>query len=119
MRKTGRGEKFKERAEAHTTPIYIERDGLRFWKHNEVERLITARLADLNEVEEMIQLAHRSRKEGENFLNTRYSEWELDYRIERIIATENLLRERVRQAKKIYDELLDIYEQEKALRSGH
>ncbi len=40
------------------------------------------------------------------------------YRIERIIATEDLLRERVRQAKNIYDELLDMYEKEKTLRSG-
>jgi len=112
------GAKHGKRTEAHTTPIYIQHDGLRFWKYNKAKKLINAKLADLDEIEEIIQLAHRSRKEGKNYLNTEYREWELDYRIERIIATEDLLRERVRQTKEIYAHLLEIYEQEKTLRSG-
>ncbi|RKX43992.1 MAG: hypothetical protein DRP64_07355, partial [Verrucomicrobia bacterium] len=110
------GTKHAEGAEAHTTPIYLQRDGLRFWKYDEVEKLISARVTDLNEVEEMIQLAHRSKEEGKNLLNTKYREWEIPFRCERIIATEDLLRERVREAQEIYDGLLATYEQEKALR---
>ncbi len=110
------GTKHAEGAEAHTTPIYLERDGLRFWKYNEVENLIGARLADLNETEEMIQLAHRSKEEGKNLLNTKYREWEVEFRYERIIATQDLLREKVQETRKIYDNLLEIYQQEKALR---
>jgi len=111
------GLKFKKRALAHTTPIYLEREGLRFWKYDEVEDLINARLADLHDVEEMIRLAHKSKAEGKNFLNTEFREWALDYRIDRIIATEDLLRERVRTAEERYTQLRDIYENEKVLRA--
>ena len=92
-------------------------EGLRFWKYDEVEDLINARLADLHDVEEMIRLSHKSKAEGKNFLNTEFREWELDYRIDRIIATEDLLRERVRTAEERYAQLHDIYENEKALRT--
>jgi len=108
---------FAKRAEAHTTPIYLECDGLRFWKYNEVEKLISDQLAILDEIEEMTQLAHRSKEKGKNLLNTEYQEWELDYRIERIIATENLLREKIGKTRKIYAELLDLHRQEKKRRS--
>ncbi|RKX34548.1 MAG: hypothetical protein DRP64_19995 [Verrucomicrobia bacterium] len=106
------GSTFRERAEAHTTPIYLERDGLRFWKRNEAVALIRERLADLNEVEEMIQNAHLTLDTGSNYLNTTYSTWELNYRCERIIATEDLLRDRIQEAQDIYDDLLEIYQQE-------
>ncbi|RKX45537.1 MAG: hypothetical protein DRP64_04560 [Verrucomicrobia bacterium] len=111
------GSTFAKRAEAHTTPIYLECGGLRFWKYNEVKKLISDQVVSLNEIEEMIQLAHRSREEDKNLLNTKYQEWELDYRIERIIATEDLLREKIWRAQKIYAELLEIYKQEKMRRS--
>ena len=42
---------------AHTTPVYVVREGLRFWKFEAVDDLITARLANLDDVEKLIERA--------------------------------------------------------------
>lgn len=52
-------------------------------------------------------------------MNSKYEEWELEFRCERIIATKDLLREKIRETQKIYDELLAVYQREKTLRSGN
>ena len=102
-----------KRAEAHTTPIYVKRNGLRFWKYNQVEKLLNARKADLDEVEKMIQLAHQTHDEGVNHLDFN---WEYKYRADRIIATESLLMERVQSTRAIYDNLRITFKQESSLR---
>lgn len=107
---------FHNRAEALTTPVYVVQKGLRFWNYEKAEKIIKCQLAVLDEIEEMIQLAHKSKAEGKNLLNTKYQEWELDFRIERIIATEDAIRERINSAKDIYESLLSIHKKESKLR---
>jgi len=41
----------KDESAAHTTPIYLKRPALRFWKHDEIPRLIDRSLASLKELE--------------------------------------------------------------------
>ena len=43
----------KDRSVAHTTPIYLKRPSLRFWKHEEVPQLIERSLASLQDLEEV------------------------------------------------------------------
>jgi len=111
------GVDFRNRAEAHTTPIYVIRNGLRFWKYDAVEKLIADRLSDLNEIEEMVRLAHQSKREGKNMLNSKYKGWDLEFRIDPIISMQDELKVRAQQAKTIYDNLLSIYATEQVIRS--
>ena len=115
------GIEFRNRTEAHTTPIYVVREGLRFWKHVEVEKLITDRLADLDEVEELIQLAEQSKREDKNLRKSPYTnwgEWAREYRVAPIIAQQEKLRPRMQKAMEIYDNLRSIHAAEKAIRSA-
>ncbi|MAM91834.1 MAG: hypothetical protein CMI15_10215 [Opitutaceae bacterium] len=43
----------KDRSVAHTTPIYLKRPSLRFWKHEEVPELIERSLKSLQELEDV------------------------------------------------------------------
>lgn len=42
---------------AHTTPIYVIRDNLRFWKFEAVDQLIAKRLVSLDEIEHLVAQA--------------------------------------------------------------
>jgi hypothetical protein len=42
---------------AHTTPVYVSRDSLRFWKLDSVEQLLAKRLTSLDEIEAAIEAA--------------------------------------------------------------
>lgn len=106
---------FHNRAEAHTTPVYVVRKGLRFWNYKKAEKIIKDQIAVLDEIEEMIQRAHKSKREGKNLLNNKF---EHTLRIERIIATEDAIRERIKSAKAIYDELICIHKSEQSLRAS-
>jgi len=48
---------------AHTTPVYVTRKGLRFWKLDEVEPLIAKRLQQLDEIETIVAEAKQSVKD--------------------------------------------------------
>lgn len=102
-----------KQAKAITTPIYVKRNGLRFWKYSQVEQLLKDRQADLDQIKHFIHLAHKTHDEGVNYLG---SNWEYKFRAERIIATESLLLERVQEAKAIYDSLRAVFKQESVLR---
>jgi hypothetical protein len=94
-------------SKAHTTPIYVQREGLRFWKFNEVENLIALRLKSLAEVEAVIAdaIARNARGEVEN-----------DRTIKQLALQGSLLLERVETAKSFYETLKRTYKKEQSLR---
>lgn len=49
---------------AHTTPVYIKRKGMRFWKTSAVEQLIDKRLEQLQEIEKIVADARQNVKDG-------------------------------------------------------
>ncbi len=97
-----------EGTRAHTTPIYVVRKGLRFWKYDSVPELIGKRDASLAEVERIVSEAQAGRN----------SEGKPDDErpITELAEQGPELLKRVEAAKKIYAELRSIAEQEAALR---
>jgi hypothetical protein len=81
---------------AHTTPVYVVRDGLRFWKFDGLEELLAQRQASLAEIEEMIREAQRLEARGANEKNL--------YR-KQLARQGDLLRQRVAAARALYAEL--------------
>jgi hypothetical protein len=78
---------------AHTTPVYVVRDGSRFWKFEKLEELIAKRLASLAEIEKLISEARaldaQGRLEGDRYrkqLATRQG----DLLLQRVIAARGL-----------------------------
>jgi len=51
----------RDGARAHTTPVYVTRNGLRFWKYDSVEELIAKREASLAEIEHIVAEAQAGR----------------------------------------------------------
>jgi hypothetical protein len=92
---------------AHTTPVYIVREGLRFWKFDGVDESIAKREASLVQVEEIVVEARRLEREGK---------LESD-RYRKELAREGaLLLERVSLARSQYEELKRIAEAERSRR---
>lgn len=56
---------------AHTTPVYVVRDGFRFWKFEALDELIQKRLASLEQIEQIVAEARRLNAEGK-LENDRY-----------------------------------------------
>ncbi|NIA14029.1 MAG: hypothetical protein GWP08_08105 [Nitrospiraceae bacterium] len=50
--------------QAHTTPAYVVRPGLRFWKHDEVETFVNKCLGHLDEIEDLVHAADLHMKIG-------------------------------------------------------
>jgi hypothetical protein len=92
---------------AHTTPIYVVRDSLRFWKYDAVEELLAKRGASLYEIESIVADALAKQEKGEIGANKLHGELALQA---------EALRERVREARRQYDELRKLYESEAAAR---
>lgn len=78
---------------AHTTPVYVIRDNLRFWKFEAVDQLIAKRLVSLDDIEHLVVQARPP--EGQAKAQTD--------RVERQLAAqgEDLLA-RVRTAREVY-----------------
>lgn len=96
-------------SEAHTTPVYVIRKPLRFWKHANVQDLVRKRLDSLSEVEQMVATARdldRAKK--------------IDYhRSWKQVAIQSAdLLSRVAAARRFYEDLLRSAEQERAIRAG-
>jgi hypothetical protein len=53
-----------EGTSAHTTPVYVIRDGFRFWKHDALEGLFAKREESLKQVEALVAEARRLDGEG-------------------------------------------------------
>ncbi|MCL4217104.1 MAG: CehA/McbA family metallohydrolase [Candidatus Hydrogenedentes bacterium] len=95
-------------SEALTTPIYIQRKGLRFWKYDAVPALIEKRLAQLGEIDQIIDEAAKAFDEGT-----------LDYARRdkvQLVIQGDALRERVNAARRLFEDLKATYESEAATR---
>jgi hypothetical protein len=93
---------------AHTTPVYVIRDGLRFWKYDALDDLFEKRLASLGQIEEIVAEARRLDSEGK-LENDRYRK--------QLAKQGDALLERVAQARKLYDQLKQVAKAEKEPRS--
>jgi hypothetical protein len=94
---------------AHTTPVYVIRKGLRFWKFDGLDNLIAKRLASLGEIEQIIAEARRLDAEGK-LSNDRYRK--------QLAQQGDALQQRVSQARVMYDELKRVAESERGQRAA-
>ncbi len=92
---------------AHTTPVYIVREGLRFWKFDGLAGLIQKRLASLAEVEQIVAQARRLDAEGK-LENDRYRK--------ELARQGDALLERVSPVRKLYADLQRVADAERAPR---
>jgi hypothetical protein len=97
-----------EGTSAHTTPVYFVREGLRFWKFDELDGLFEKRLVSLGEIERIVAEAKRLEAEGK---------LEQDRYRKQLALQGNLLLERVAKARGVYDELKRVAATERALRT--
>lgn len=94
---------------AHTTPVYVRREGLRFWKFNALEELFAKREESLRQVENLVAEARRLDAEGR---------LEQD-RYRKLLALQgDALLERVSLARQVYAGLKRTAEQEGNRRTG-
>ncbi|MCC6420510.1 MAG: CehA/McbA family metallohydrolase [Gemmataceae bacterium] len=82
---------------AHTTPVWVTRQGLRPWKYEAVDELLAKRLASLRSIEDLYQKRKANPKD-------------------RFVMLWPKLEERLTAARKIYDDLRQVAAQEKPLR---
>jgi hypothetical protein len=94
-------------SKAHTTPIYVVREPLRFWKFNQVEDLIARRFNSLAEVEQIIAEAVAQDARGEVDDNQT---------IKQLALQGPQLLERVQNAKQFYEDLYLTFRKEQTLR---
>ncbi|MBM3289244.1 MAG: hypothetical protein FJY92_03755 [Candidatus Hydrogenedentes bacterium] len=92
---------------AHTTPVYVVREGLRFWKYDVVPALLEKRLASLTEIEGIVADAHARNAAGQADDNRA---------IKQLALQGPALLERVQSAKQLYTDLARVAEREKAAR---
>ncbi|NUM56477.1 MAG: CehA/McbA family metallohydrolase [Candidatus Hydrogenedentes bacterium] len=94
---------------AQTTPIYVIRDGFRFWKHEDVPELVQKRLTSLGEIEQFVADAQRQNAAGEV---------EDNRPIKQLAIQGPALLERVQAARSLYAELLRIADAEGPARAA-
>ncbi len=101
-------------SKAHTTPVYVVRDALRFWKHEVVGKLIDKRLSSLVRVRKMVAevLEHPARTED---ADSNGWEW---WQLKRLAQQGPELLQRVTVAEQTYEELRQIQAQERAIRTS-
>ncbi len=92
---------------AHTTPVYVVREGLRFWRFDGLEALFEKRKASLAEIEQIVAEARRDNAEGKLESNR--------YRKQLALQGE-LLLQRVAQARQLYEDLGRVAVAERAAR---
>ena len=92
---------------AHTTPVYVIRDGLRFWKYDGLDELFAKRLASLGQIEEIVAEARRLDAAGK-LENDRYRK--------QLAKQGDALLERVVLARQLYERLKQVAEAEKEQR---
>ena len=94
---------------AHTTPVYIVRPGLRFWKFDGLDELLAKRLVSLAQIEQIVAEARRLDAEGK---------LETDRYRKELAQQGDLLLERVALARNLYADLKRIAEAERSIRSA-
>lgn len=90
---------------SHTTPVYVVREGFRFWKLAWLKDLLDKREASLVQIEQVVADARRDKAEGK---------LEQDRTREQLALQGDLLLERVAIARKLYEELRQTAEGERA-----
>lgn len=93
---------------AHTTPVYLVKEGLRFWRYDLVPDLLAARRESLHQIEEMVAQAQRQAREGHLAPG--------DVTQSQLARQGDALLERVATARGLYDALEATYDREEALR---
>jgi len=97
----------REGTRGHTTPVYVVREGLRFWKFEAVDELIAKRMASLDEVERIVAEARNADEQGKVESN----------RAVRELARQGPeLLKRVAAAREIYEDLKKTAAKERDLR---
>jgi hypothetical protein len=92
---------------AHTTPVYVLREGLRFWKYEALDALLAKREESLKQIEEIIAEARTLEPEGRLGAD----------RARQLLARQgDALLERVAQARGTYAELRRVAEAERTQR---
>ena len=89
---------------AHTTPVYVICDGLRFWKYDGLGELFEKRLASLGQIEETVAEARRLDAEGK---------LESDRYRKQLARQGDALLERVTLARNLYEDLKRMAEAER------
>ena len=92
---------------AHTTPVYLVRDGLRFWNYDAVDALLAKRVASLDEIDALIADALDKQARGEIGTN----KW-----MQELVLQSDVLRQRVQEARSQYEALRKIRDDEAVLR---
>ena len=95
---------------AHTTPVYVVKNGLRFWKYDAVESLIAKRRKSLEEVEGLVTDAKEKIASGKVGGDRRYQQ---------LVTQGPALLERVAEASEFYDELEKTAKAERKIREGN
>jgi len=85
---------------AHTTPVYVVREGFRFWKLEEFDSLVAKRFENLAEVERNVDEVRQMSEAGKIPSGNRELE---------VLAA-------VGEAKKIYNDLRKVAERERSIR---
>lgn len=96
-----------EGTSAHTTPVYIVREGLRFWKFDDLEDLIAKRLESLAQIEQIVADAKKLDAEGK---------LEKDRYRKQLALQGDALLERVTQSRNLYADLKRTAESERGPR---
>ena len=98
-----------DNSSAHTTPVYVTRPGLRFWKYGQVEELLNKRLGSLSEIEAVVAEALEMEKAGKLVG---------DHALQQLALQGPELLKRVAEARRYYEELRQVATKEKALRTA-
>lgn len=93
---------------AHTTPVYVVKKGLRFWKYDAVSELIAKREASLVEIEHVVAEAQAGRDSN--------GKPDTDRPVTELAQQGPALLKRVEDAKRLYAELRATAEREAAAR---
>jgi hypothetical protein len=92
---------------AHTTPVYVVREGLRFWKMDGLDELFARRQNSLEQIEQLVADARRLNTAGK-LENDRYRK--------QLALQGDLLLQRVAQARSLYEELKRTADAERRVR---
>lgn len=92
---------------AHTTPVYVVREGLRFWKFEALDELFAKREESLKQIEDLLEEVVQQQAQGL---------LEHDRPRQLLASQSGELRERVALARGIYADLRATAERERSLR---
>lgn len=93
---------------AHNTPVYVVRPGLRFWKHDEVDKRVAQATQSLDEIEKLVADARKQDAAGK---------LEDNRTLKQLAVQGPALLERVSEARAIWQNLKLVAEKEAPLRA--